>query len=183
MIGKWIVRWNGRLLAPIAAIVLIAACGRIQQRMNSMQDSSRFSLAGQEQSFTFKNESIHYNATVLQVGSPRPQVVAAYGEPNASQTNANGLAEDVYAFNPDGSKFVNPQTQARNIAAAIFTAGTSVAIRQARIHMTEEKLTLYHVIYGPDNTVQSVSVERLSGAPASLPPPPPAQSVTSAGNE
>jgi hypothetical protein len=182
LIDKWIGQPTGRVVTAVAAIVLIAACGRIQQRMNSMQDSSRFSLAGQEQSFTFKNESIHYHPTVLQVGTPRPQVVAVYGEPNASQTNANGQAEDVYAFNPDGSKFVNPKTQARNIAAAIFTAGTSVAVRQARIHMTEEKLTLYHVIYGPDNAIQSVSVERLSGAPASLPPPPPAQSVTSSGN-
>ena len=157
----------------LLAIALLAGCMRLQNRMNSIQDSSRFSLQCQEQSFTFKNESIHFNPDVLKIGMPRQQVITAFGDPNASQTNANGLAEDVYAFNPDGSKFVNPKTQARNIAAAIFTAGTSVAIRQARIHMTEQKLTLYHVTYGPDSTIKQVSVERLSGAPASLPPPPP----------
>jgi hypothetical protein len=140
--------------------------------MDSMQDSSRFSLQRQEQSFTFKNESIHFNPSVVQIGTPRQQVISAFGEPNASQTNASGLDEDVYAFNPDGSKFVNPQTQARNIAAAIFTAGTSAAIRQARIKMTEDKLTLYHLTYDLDDTIQHVSVERLSGAPATLPPPP-----------
>ena len=59
--------------------------------------------------------------------------------PTPRKRPPSGLAEDVYAFNPDGSKFVNPQTQARNIAAAIFTAGTSVAVRQARIHMTERE--------------------------------------------
>lgn len=137
-----------------------------------MQDSSRFSLEGQEESFTFKNESIHYNPSVLQVGTQRQQVVAAFGNPNASQTTANGQVEDVYAFNPDGSKFVNPQTQARNIAAAVFTAGTSVAVRQARIKMSEDKLTLFHVVYSPDETIQSVREERLSNAPTSLPPPP-----------
>jgi hypothetical protein len=173
----------GALTRVIAAIVLLAGCGRIQQRMDSMQDSSRFSLAGQEQSFTFKNDSIHYNPSVLQVGTPRQQVVAAFGNPNASQTTAHGQLEDVYAFNPDGSKFVNPQTQARNIAAAVFTAGTSVAVRQARIKMTEDKLTLFHVVYSPDETIQKISEERLSNAPESLPPPPAAQSVTNSGVE
>ena len=163
----------------IAAMLLLAGCGRIQQRMDSMQDSSRFSLAGQEQSFTFKNESIHYNPSVLQVGTPRQQITAAFGNPNASQTTAEGQVEDVYAFNPDGSKFVNPQTQARNIAAAVFTAGTSVAVRQARIKMTEDKLTLFHVVYSPDETIQQVSEERLSDAPESLPSPPQAQPATS----
>lgn len=169
--------WRGWL----AAIVLIAGCGRLQQRMDSMQDSSRFSLEGQEESFTFKNESIHFNPQVLRAGTPRQQVIDAFGDPNASQTNASGLAEDVYAFNPDGSKFVNPQTQARNIAAAVFTAGTSVAIRQARIKMTEDKLTLYHVTYGLDDTIQHVSVERLSGAPATLPSPQAPSAVTGGG--
>jgi hypothetical protein len=173
----------GRLKAWITAIVLLAGCGRFQQRMASMQDPSRFSVAGQEQSVTFKNESIHYNPTVLQVGTPRQQVAAVFGNPNASQTTDNGQVEDVYAFNPDGSKFVNPQTQARNVAAAVFTAGTSVAVRQARIKMSEDKLTLYHVIYTPDGTIRSVSTERRSNAPASLPPPPPAQPVTNSDME
>jgi hypothetical protein len=167
----------------LTLIVILAGCGRIQQRMDSMQNSSRFSLQGQEQSFTFKNESIHFNPQILQVGTPRQQVITAYGEPNASQTTKSGLAEDVYAFNPDGSKFVNPQTQARNIAAAIFTAGTSVAVRQARIHMTERKLTFYHVIYGLDNTIQKVTVERTANAPANLPPPPTVQPITNSDME
>jgi hypothetical protein len=151
--------------------------------MDSMQDSSRFSLEGQEQSFTFKNESVHYDPSILRVGAPRQNVVAAFGNPNASQTAANGQVEDIYAFNPDGSKFVNPQTQARNIAAAVFTAGTSVAVRQARIKMTEDKLTLFHVVYSPDETIQSISEERLPNAPASLPPPPPTQPLTNSGVE
>jgi outer membrane protein assembly factor BamE (lipoprotein component of BamABCDE complex) len=167
----------GKLTRLIAGILLLGGCGRIQQRMGSMQDSSRFSLTDQEESFTFKNESIHYNPSMLQVGTTRQQVVAAFGNPNSSQTTGDGQVEDVYAFNPDGSKFVNPQTQARNIAAAVFTAGTSVAVRQARIKMTEDKLTLFHVVYSPDETIQRVSEERLSNAPESLPPQP----VTNSG--
>ena len=172
-----------KLTRWIAAFALFVGCGRIQQRLDSTQDSSRFSLAGQEQSFTFKNESIHYNQSVLQVGTPRQQVIAAFGNPNASQTTADGQIEDVYAFNPDGSKFVNPQTQARNIAAAVFTAGTSVAVRQARIKMSEDKLTLFHVVYSPDETIQNVGEERLSNAPENLPPPPSTQSAANVGAE
>src|SRR5271163_1340792 len=163
------------------ALIVLWACARLQRREESMQNT--FSLSGQEQSITFKNESIHYNPDILKSGTPQAQVDAAFGDPNASRTTDNGLVEDVYAFNPDGSKFVNPQTQARNIAAAFFTMGTSVAVRQARIHMSEEKLTLYHVIYGPDDMIQKVTVERLPGAPANLPSPPTTQPVTNSAIE
>lgn len=165
----------------IAALIVLSACARLQRREESMQNT--FSLSGQEQSVTFKNESIHYNSDVLKVGAPQAQVEAAFGDPNASRTTDSGLVEDVYAFNPDGSKFVNPQTHASNIALAFFTMGTSVAVRQARIHLTEEKLTLYHVIYAPDDTIQSVTEERLSGAPASLPAPAPSPPVTNSDIE
>jgi len=143
-----------KLTRWIAAFALFVGCGRIQQRLDSTQDSSRFSLAGQEQSFTFKNESIHYNQSVLQVGTPRQQVIAAFGNPNASQTTADGQIEDVY-----------------------------VAVRQARIKMSEDKLTLFHVVYSPDETIQNVGEERLSNAPENLPPPPSTQPAANVGAE
>ena len=102
-------------------------------------------------------------------------MVAVYGDPNGSRngsrTTDSGLIEDVYAFNPDGTKFVNPQLRARNFALGFFTMGTSVAVRQARIALKERKLTLFHVTYSPDDKIQSVNVEKRSGAPDQLPSP------------
>ncbi len=49
--------------------------------------------------------------------------------------------------------------------------GTSVAVRQTRLQVTEKKLTLFHVTYGPNNMIQSVTTERMGSAPESLPTP------------
>jgi len=70
-----------------------------------------------------------------------------------------GQEQDVYEFNPDGSKFVKPKTYARNIAAGVFTGGIATVVHQARIHHTEQQLTVYHLTYGPDGIVQSVQKE------------------------
>jgi hypothetical protein len=51
------------------------------------------------------------------------------GPPNATSTDENGWLVEEYDFNPDGSKFVNPKVYARNIAAAVFTAGASTLVR------------------------------------------------------
>jgi hypothetical protein len=122
-----------------------------------------------QQSVTMKDSSIHYDPAVLAVGTAESQVRSAFGEPNASQYNAAGQLEEVYAFNPDGTKFVDPQVRPRNIALGIFTMGTSEAVRQARLQMTEKKLTLFHVTYGPNNMIKSVTTERMGSAPQNLP--------------
>lgn len=149
-----------------------AGCARFQPTTPAVSPSD-YGLTGMQQSFTMKNTSIHYDPSVLTVGTAESQVRSAYGDPNASQYNAAGRLEEVYAFNPDGTKFVDPQVRPRNIALGIFTMGTSVAVRQARLQMTEKKLTLFHVTYNPGNTIQSVSVERMGSAPESLPAPEP----------
>ena len=79
------------------------------------------------------------------------------------------MIEDVYAFNPDGSKFVDPELRARNVALGFFTMGVSVGVRQARLALIERKLTLFHVFYTPNDTIQSVTEERLQNAPERLP--------------
>ena len=117
------------------------------------------------------DSSRHYDPNVLRVGASRSSVVAAYGEPNASRTTDNGLDEDVYAFNPDGTKFVNPQLRPRNFALGFFTMGASVAVRQARLGLKERKLTLFHVTYSPEATIKSITVEKFSDAPEQLPSP------------
>ena len=150
-------------LALIA--VMLGGCGRLQPATPATSNGP----TAMEQSVTMKNSSVHYNPEVLKVGTPRSQVVAAFGEPNGSRNTDSGQREDVYAFYPDGAKFVDPQIRPRNIALAVLSMGTSVAVRQARLHMAEKKLTLYHVFYGAQETIENVQVEKMSGAPAEGP--------------
>lgn len=152
-------------MTRLAALALaLPACARFQPTTPAISPSN-YSLAGMTQSVTMKDSSIHYDPAVLKIGNSRENVQTAFGEPNASQTTNSGMTEDVYAFNPDGSKFVNPQIRPRNLALAFFTMGTSVAVRQARLHFTEEKLTLYHVVYNHDGAIESVREEKMSKAP------------------
>lgn len=142
-------------------LTLMSACARFQPTTPAVSPSD-YTPAGLEQSVTMKDTSIQYDPSVLVVGAGRDQVVQKFGDPNSSRTTDSGQIEDVYAFNPDGSKFVNPQVRPRNLALGFFTMGTSVAVRQARLHLAEQKLTLYHVIYGSDDKIQSVTPENLA---------------------
>lgn len=102
-----------------------------------------------------KDTSIHHDAAVLTPGVSRQRVMAAFGEPNATQ-GKGAAREDVYAFSPDGSKFVDPQVSTGTIAAAVFTTGMSLTVRKARITIQENKLTLYHVHYDVQDRIKSV---------------------------
>lgn len=157
-----------KLCLAASVVIAVSGCARFQPTMPAAS-SSDYTVAGMEQSVTMKDTSIHYDPAVFTVGASRDQVQKAFGDPNSSRTTDSGQIEDVYAFNPDGAKFVNPQLRARNFALGYFTMGTSVAVRQARLYLTERNLTLFHVIYGPNDTIQSVTEERLSGAPETLP--------------
>ncbi|GEM_PF-5503046 len=121
-----------------------------------------------------KNSSIQYDPSVLAPGTPRQNVIAAFGQPNATQGQPPNR-EDVYAFYPDGSKFVDPQVSAGTIAAAVFTAGMSLAVRQAKIMIQEQRITLYRVHYDANDNIQSVQVVPpdmgSTPAPASSPSP------------
>ena len=54
---------------------------------------------------------------------------------------------------------MKPKIYARNIAAGVFTGGIATAVHQARIHHTEQQLTVYYLTYGPDGIVRSVQKE------------------------
>ena len=101
------------------------------------------------------DESIHLNPELLQPGVAREQIVAAFGQPNEVRYEADQQV-DVYAFNADGSKFVHPQTYARNLAAGVATHGIATTVRQTRIHLTEQQVTYYFLTYGPDGKVRTV---------------------------
>jgi hypothetical protein len=131
--------------------------------------SSRFDLKERlsptafEQNATMKDTSVHEDPSLLRAGVPRSKIIAAFGTPNQIGRQS-GQEEDVYEFNPDGSKFVKPKIYARNIAAGVFTHGVATVVHQARIHHAEEQLTIYHLTYGLDGTVQSVRKESRSDA-------------------
>ena len=139
------------------------------QSQGTDSSSSRFDPAQRlsptafEQNATMKDTSVHEDPNLLKVGVSRDKIIAAFGTPNQIN-NQSGQEEDVYEFNPDGSKFVKPKIYARNIAAGVFTGGIATVVHQARIHHTEQQLTVYHLTYGPDETVQSVQKESRSDA-------------------
>jgi hypothetical protein len=114
-------------------------------------------LEGMREHMTDKNPNIKYDPSVLAVGNSRSQVEAAFGQPNGTQ-NAAGVQEDVYAFFPDGSKYVDPQVTAGTVAAAVFTGGMSLAVKAAKNTIQQNQLTLYDVRYDANQNVQSVKV-------------------------
>ena len=149
------------LLVPT---VLLAGCIASRIAQSQGMDSSRFDPAQRlsptafEQNATMKDTSVHEDPNLLRAGVSRDQIVAAFGQPNETSTTT-GQVQEVYEFNPDGSKFVKPKVYARNIAAGVFTGGISTVVHQARIHHTEQQLTVYRLTYGPDGTVTSVQKE------------------------
>ncbi len=154
--------------AYLIAFLWLAACARVA-RFQPASVGTDYTPQGMQRSVTLKDTSVHYDPAVLAAGTSRSGVQDAFGDPNASGTNERGQLEDVYAFNPDGTKFVDPQVRPRNVAMAVFSMGTSVAVRQARLALAEKKLTLYHVVYGLDSTIESVREEKMSGAPQGAP--------------
>jgi hypothetical protein len=137
-------------MRKLLVLLMIALAGCLASRMQSMQSqgtdsfSSRFDPAQRlsptafEQNATMKDSSVHEDPSLLKVGVSRDKIIAAFGTPNQIN-NDGGQEQDVYEFNPDGSKFVKPKTHARNIAAGVFTGGIATVVHQARIHHTEQQ--------------------------------------------
>ena len=146
--------------------VLLAGClasGIMEQ--NGGFDSSRFNPADRlspikfEQNATMKDTSVHEDPSLMRVGVSRDQITNAFGEPNET-SNQDGVVQDVYEFNPDGSKFREAEgVCAQYRRAGVFTGAIATVVHQARIHETEQQLTVYRLRYGPDGTVQSVQKE------------------------
>ncbi len=157
----------GNALALVAA-ASFATCVQFQPTTPAV-GTADYTPTAMVRSATMSDSSIHYDAAGFKAGASRSQVQSTFGDPNATRTTDRGQVEDVYAFNEDGTKFVNPEVRPRNLALGFFTMAASVAVRQARLALNEKKLTLYHVLYAPDDTIQSVREEKMSDAPDSLP--------------
>ena len=173
----------GAVSRPISIVLmlLVASCARFQPTAPALS----LSPTSQIQSVTLKDKSIHYDPSVMRPGVARSEVKSTFGEPNSTGSLETGQTEDVYAFYPDGTKFVDPTVRPRNIALGVFTGGASVVVRQLRLHQAESKLTLYHVIYGSDGTVASIRIEPPANGKAEAPvqSPSPSASTNSKGIE
>jgi outer membrane protein assembly factor BamE (lipoprotein component of BamABCDE complex) len=146
------------LLVPAAILTGCLASGIMESDdLDSRFDpAQRLSPTAFEQNATMKDTSVHEDPSLMRVGVTRDQIAAAFGKPNETSDQA-GQVQDVYEFNPDGSKFVKPKVY-------------------ARIHATEQQLTVYRLTYGPDGIVQSVQKESRhddSNAGGAQPPPNP----------
>ena len=155
-------------IVAFLGMAVIAGCVPFQP----VTPGTDYTPTGEIQSVTLKNTSIHYDPAVLAPGVARTAVVAKLGDPNSVATADDGAAEDVYAFYPDGDKFVNPTLRPRNIALGVFTGGASIAMRQLRLMHTEKKLTLYYVSYGPDGRIAAVRVQSPKDSSAAQPAAP-----------
>ena len=157
-----------RILLLIPMLLFPGGC--LLSRVGSQGiDTTRFDPAQRlnpvavEQNFTMRNGAIHEDPELLKVGVSRDRIAAAFGAPNETH-NRNGQIEDIYEFNPDGSKFVAPKTYARNVAAGVFTGGAAMLVRQGRIAHTEHQLTVYRLTYGSNGAVQAVHKEAFDSA-------------------
>jgi hypothetical protein len=173
-----IYRSLARSIALAVLVQWIAGCARFQPTTPSLN----LSPTSEMQSVTMKDTAIHYDPSVMRPGVDRNEVEETFGEPNSSGSLPTGQTEDVYAFYPDGTKFVNPTVRPRNIALGVFTGGMSVAVRQLRLHQAESKLTLYHVIYDANGTVASVHIEPPAGGGEETPAQAQSQSQTTIGS-
>ena len=86
--------------------------------------ADRLSPTKFEQNATMKDASVHEDPSLMRVGVSRDQITNAFGEPNET-SNQDGVVQDVYEFNPDGSKFVKPKVYARNIAELVSLPAAS----------------------------------------------------------
>src|SRR5579862_9078605 len=150
------------LLIPTVLLAGCLASGIMESEggpnSSRFDPAQRLSPTAFEQNATMKDTSVHEDPNLLRAGVSRSQIATAFGAPNET-SDQGGVVQDVYEFNPDGSKFVKPKVYARNIAAGVFTGGIATVVHQARIHHTEEQLTVYRLTYGPDGVVQSVQKE------------------------
>ena len=74
-------RTIGVLMALLATAV--AACVPFEPTRPALKESD-YTESGVTESVTMKDEAVRYNPRVLAVGTPRDQVRAAFGAPNAS---------------------------------------------------------------------------------------------------
>ena len=152
---------NSLLLPAVTALILVTNSGYSHAQIlgggGLIGGGVGSTLQNLRNRVTNRDPSVQYNPSVLRPGTPRNQVLYLMGQPNGTQYQ-NGVQQDVYAFYPDGTKYVDPQINAGTIAAAVFTGGMSLAVKAGRTVIQQNQLTLYLVSYDANGYIQNVQV-------------------------
>jgi len=104
---------------------------------------------------SIRDPSIRLDRGVLKPGVSRGQVEAALGAPDATLTLDNEETVALYAFFPDGSKFVNP-----GVGAGFFSHSASAAAESPSLEAVRRELAFYRIRYSLDGTVTAVAADR-----------------------
>jgi hypothetical protein len=163
------------LLKRALLLGLSLTCGCFGGQYNSSSSNPASSTALKE-SVTWKDTTHHYDSAVLTRGTPRSQVLEAFGAPN-EEYQQNGTLEDVFAFYADGTKFVNPTLRPRNVALSVVTLGGAAAARAARRVYVERQLTRYYVYYDQQQKVAYVAKKAPAAEGAVAPSQSPGQNA------
>ena len=113
-----------------------------------------------------EDHRIHYNADAAKPGVSREQVEAALGPPDQSMTLENDEVVVVYAFFPDGGKFLNP-----GLGPRYFSHSSTSAVSFPKLESIRQELTFYRVRYNLDGKVMAVTADRPIGRALYQAPP------------
>ena len=143
---------NRRLVRLLVSFAFLGAmgCGAFSQ-----PNGPAISPEALAQSMPLEDPSIRYNPAVTKAGVSREQVEGALGPPNATMTLANEEEMAVYAFFPDGGKFVNP-----GLGPRFFSHSAGSAVSSAKLEAARRELTFYRIRYSLDGAIISVSADR-----------------------
>jgi hypothetical protein len=105
------------------------------------------------QSVTMRNSLIHYDPAILKPWLFAQQMEMGLRRAQRQRHNQWRSDRRRFRLQPRWTKFVDLLASPAQLELSVFTRGMSVAVRQARLSMTEKKLTLYHVLYTPQRRV------------------------------
>lgn len=109
-----------------------------------------------------EDKSIHFNPDVAKPGISRETVEAALGPPNATMTLETEQVVALYAFFPDGGKFINP-----GLGAEFFSHSASSRVSSAELEGIRQQLTFVRISYSLDGAVTSVAADKPLALPQS----------------
>ena len=102
-----------------------------------------------------EDPSIRFNADAVKPGVSQTQVEGTLGTPDSTMSLDNGETIVIYAFFPDGGKFLNP-----GVGARYFSHSSTSAVNIPQLEKMRHELTFYRIRYNLDGVVMAVTVDR-----------------------
>jgi hypothetical protein len=138
------------LAAGLLSCVCLGFAGCVASATGSAPAPHKRPLTLQENS-SVRDDQVREDPAAFAIGASRHQVIATMGEPNRSNFG-EGEDDEVYAFHSDGSKLVNSRAGHRAIAPLAINPHFGMVSDP----VTATKMTVYHVYYSSDGTVEAV---------------------------